>query len=114
MPPRAAIVTMGTPSSRRLRLNRRCTSRGSLRPAGPVTRRKPGTWRLAAAAGHRDAPTCTDCHSEHKIEGLTTSSSLKISVEVCSKCHASERMNTKYNLPPDRAKTFFESYHGLA
>jgi formate dehydrogenase gamma subunit len=68
----------------------------------------------AVAAGHRDAPTCTDCHSEHKIEELKTSSALKISVEVCSRCHASERMNTKYNLPPDRVKTFFESYHGLA
>ena len=68
----------------------------------------------AVAAGHRDAPTCTDCHSEHKIEALKSSSSLKISVDVCSRCHASERMNTKYNLPPDRVKTFFESYHGLA
>jgi formate dehydrogenase gamma subunit len=68
----------------------------------------------AVAAGHRDAPTCTDCHSEHKIEALKSSSSLKISVDVCSRCHASERMNTKYNLPPDRVKTFFDSYHGLA
>jgi formate dehydrogenase gamma subunit len=68
----------------------------------------------AVAAGHREAPTCTDCHSEHRIEALKSSSSLKISVEVCSQCHASERMNTKYNLPPDRVKTFFESYHGLA
>ncbi len=68
----------------------------------------------ALAAGQRDAPTCTDCHSEHKIEGLKESSPMKISMEVCSKCHASERMNTKYNLPPDRVKTFFESYHGLA
>jgi formate dehydrogenase gamma subunit len=33
---------------------------------------------------------------------------------VCSNCHASERLNTKYNLPPDRVKTFFDSYHGLA
>ena len=66
------------------------------------------------AAGHRDAPTCTDCHSEHKIEALKTSSPLKIDVEVCGQCHASERMNTKYNLPPDQVKTFFESYHGLA
>src|SRR5262249_4735761 len=33
---------------------------------------------------------------------------------VCSRCHASERLNTKYNLPGDRVKTFFESYHGLA
>jgi formate dehydrogenase gamma subunit len=68
----------------------------------------------AVAAGHRDAPTCTDCHSEHKIEALKGSSALKISIEVCSRCHASERMNTKYNLPSDRVKTFFDSYHGLA
>ena len=68
----------------------------------------------SVASGHREAPTCTDCHSEHQISGLKSSSSLQISLEVCSKCHASERMNTKYNLPPDRVKTFFESYHGLA
>jgi formate dehydrogenase gamma subunit len=68
----------------------------------------------ALAAGHRDAPTCTDCHSEHKIVGLKANSSLAISTEVCSRCHASERLNTKYRMPADRVKTFFESYHGLA
>lgn len=68
----------------------------------------------ATAAGSREAATCTDCHSEHKIEQLTGGSAMKISADVCSKCHASERLNTKYNLPPDRVKTFFESYHGLA
>ena len=68
----------------------------------------------AMVEGKRDAPTCTDCHSEHKIETLKAMSSLKISEVVCSKCHASERLNTKYNLPGDRVKTFFESYHGLA
>ena len=68
----------------------------------------------AVAAGQRDAPTCTDCHSEHQITGLKGSSTLKIATETCSGCHASERLNTKYNLPPDRVRTFFESYHGLA
>jgi formate dehydrogenase gamma subunit len=68
----------------------------------------------ALAAGVRDAPTCTDCHSEHRIEALTTASPQKVSRDVCSKCHASERLNTKYKLPADRVKTFFESYHGLA
>ncbi len=68
----------------------------------------------AVAAGRRDAATCTDCHSEHKIEALRESSPLKISQEICSKCHASEKLNTKYNLPADRVKTFFASYHGLA
>src|SRR5208283_5236144 len=37
-----------------------------------------------------------------------------ISEDVCSRCHSSERLNTKYNLPADRVKTFFESYHGMA
>ena len=68
----------------------------------------------ALAAGRRDAPTCSDCHSEHKIRALKTSSSLAISQDTCGKCHASERLNTKYNLPADRVKTFFASYHGLA
>jgi len=68
----------------------------------------------AVAAGKRDAPTCTDCHSEHRIEALSAASNLKISEQICSKCHASEQLNTKYNLPQDRVKTFFESYHGLA
>lgn len=69
----------------------------------------------ALAAGVRDAPTCTDCHSEHKIESLTgADASRHISEDVCSRCHASERLNTKYNLPADRVRTFFDSYHGLA
>jgi len=68
----------------------------------------------ALAAGVRDAPTCTDCHSEHKIESLASGSLREISRDVCSRCHASERLNTKYNLPADRVRTFFDSYHGLA
>lgn len=68
----------------------------------------------ALVAGVRDAPTCTDCHSEHKIESLANGATRKISEDVCSRCHASERLNTKYNLPADRVRTFFDSYHGLA
>jgi len=68
----------------------------------------------AVMAGSQDAPTCTGCHDEHKIRSLKSSSAMTISEDVCSRCHASERLNTKYNLPDDRVKTFFESYHGLA
>lgn len=64
--------------------------------------------------GVREAPTCTDCHSDHRIEGLRTTSPVKIAEQVCSRCHASERMNSKFSLPADRVKTFFESYHGMA
>lgn len=68
----------------------------------------------AVAAGSMDAPTCTGCHDEHRIRSLKSSSSMAISEDVCSRCHASQRINTKYNLPADRVSTFFESYHGLA
>ncbi|HMJ90728.1 MAG TPA: hypothetical protein VK530_12985, partial [Candidatus Acidoferrum sp.] len=72
----------------------------------------------AAAAGYREAATCIHCHSEHRIESLKADSSanpsLKISKDVCSQCHASEKINTKFRLPKDRVKTFFESYHGMA
>ncbi|MGB7767457.1 MAG: cytochrome b/b6 domain-containing protein [Verrucomicrobiia bacterium] len=67
----------------------------------------------AIAGGDRDAPTCTDCHSEHKIQALEDGSPLEIS-DVCSRCHASVYLDQKYNLPVDRVKTYLESYHGLA
>ena len=38
---------------------------------------------------------------------------MKIAGEVCSRCHASERIVTRYKAV-NRVKTFFESYHGLA
>jgi formate dehydrogenase gamma subunit len=68
----------------------------------------------ATAAGIRDTPTCTDCHNEHQIQSLKTRSPMVISGLVCAKCHASEQINTKFNLPADRVTTFFGSYHGLA
>jgi formate dehydrogenase gamma subunit len=67
----------------------------------------------ALAAGQRDAPTCADCHSEHRIEPFKTGPALEIS-EVCSRCHASVNLDDKYNIPADRVKTYLESYHGLA
>lgn len=68
----------------------------------------------ALARGEREAPTCTDCHAEHQIEQLRGISPIKLSQQICSRCHASERINTKYRLPGDRLETFLESYHGLS
>lgn len=67
----------------------------------------------ALASGAREAPACTDCHTEHAAprKGVSPSAT---SGETCRRCHASERMNTRFNLPSDRVTTFHESYHGLA
>ncbi|MEN9974299.1 MAG: hypothetical protein RLZZ282_305 [Verrucomicrobiota bacterium] len=68
----------------------------------------------ALLKGVSEAATCSDCHSEHKIMGLKDRATSFQSAEACSKCHASERINSRFGLPDDRVKTFFDSYHGLA
>ena len=68
----------------------------------------------ATAKGIHEAPTCTDCHSEHSIHSLAGENSSRAVGATCGTCHESEKMNTKFGLPRDRVKTFFESYHGLA
>lgn len=68
----------------------------------------------ATAKGVVEAPVCTDCHSDHALESLKSASPIKVSREVCSRCHGSSRMNAKFDLPDDRVTTFFESYHGMA
>ena len=67
-----------------------------------------------AASAHKTTLSCLDCHSGHATKTSTRDPNALASVETCSGCHASERINTRYNLPADRLKTFFDSYHGLA
>jgi cytochrome b subunit of formate dehydrogenase len=68
----------------------------------------------ALAAGEGDAATCIDCHAEHKFIGLKDPAASSKTSEACSKCHASEKINSRFGMPGDRVKTFYESYHGLA
>ena len=73
-PPRAATATTATPSCRPtspaspLHFSRLAETCGAChdQEAKDVEESVHGK---AVAAGHRDAPTCTDCHSEHKITG---------------------------------------------
>jgi len=72
----------------------------------------------AAARGITAVPVCTDCHGEHAIhshfeEGSTTSAT-RLSADLCARCHNDPRLAEKYNMPTDRAATYFESFHGLA
>ncbi len=104
---------------------------GSMDSASPVSRKNLGktcgtcheevvkdvlesTHGQAMARGVKEAPTCLDCHSDHSLETLKGAATLKIAEQVCSRCHASQRMNSKLHLSGNRVSTFFESYHGLA
>ena len=104
---------------------------GSMDSASPVSRKNLGktcgtcheevvkdvlesTHGQAMARGVKEAPTCLDCHSDHQLEALKGAATLKIAEQVCSRCHASQRMNSKLHIAGNRVSTFFESYHGMA
>lgn len=70
------------------------------------------------AKGNSAAPVCTDCHGEHKIlapkDPNSPVSKQHVSIEVCSPCHNSVKMNEKFGLPAGRTTSYMDSYHGLA
>lgn len=73
---------------------------------------------LSLQAGAIDAPVCTDCHGEHDIlrpeNPVAPTSGFNVAVEVCGRCHASERLARKYGFAAARVKAYSDSYHGLA
>jgi cytochrome b subunit of formate dehydrogenase len=73
---------------------------------------------MAATAGVRDSPVCTDCHGEHRILAVSTEgspvSATNIPIRVCGPCHADLRLGEKYGLPADQVPSYEDSFHGLA
>ena len=65
-----------------------------------------------------DAPTCTGCHGNHQIFQKDASNNRiansKGLVQLCSDCHNSVELTTKYQLPVGRTESYLDSYHGLA
>lgn len=72
----------------------------------------------ALRAGVKDAPTCTDCHGEHDIEGPGGVSSAvnrqQVSRETCPRCHDDERVMERYGIEVMRQASYMDSYHGMA
>lgn len=68
--------------------------------------------------GNLEAPVCTDCHGEHDIllhnDPKSPVAFANLSARVCSPCHSSVKLSTKYGLVSDRPRSFQDSYHGLA
>jgi cytochrome b subunit of formate dehydrogenase len=72
----------------------------------------------ALKAGIKDAPTCTDCHGEHDIEGPGSATSAvnrkQVSRETCPRCHDDERVMSRYGIEVMRQASYMDSYHGMA
>jgi cytochrome b subunit of formate dehydrogenase len=72
----------------------------------------------ALHAGVGASATCTDCHGEHNIlspkDATSPVAARNVSAQVCTPCHGSVKLTTKYGLATDRFQSFADSYHGLA
>jgi cytochrome b subunit of formate dehydrogenase len=72
---------------------------------------------VAARAGDRDAPVCTDCHGEHSIAAVKEAASSVSAAHVpdtCGQCHGAERIATRYEISSTVLDTYMQSFHGLA
>ena len=71
----------------------------------------------AMRQGLTEAPVCTDCHGEHRIQATQDPNSPVSAAQVsktCASCHGVTRIVQKYNLPANRVETYYNTYHGLA
>ncbi len=72
----------------------------------------------AAAKGVREAPVCTDCHGEHRIQAPEEPGSRVFVTNIpkltCGSCHGDLRLAEKFGLPAEQVPSFEDSYHGLA
>lgn len=72
----------------------------------------------ALARGVRDAPTCTDCHGEHRILSHSDSASpvfaRNVPLETCGRCHGDTRLVERHGLKETNFSAFQDSFHGLA
>jgi len=72
----------------------------------------------ALAQGIGESPSCTNCHSEHDIEGPDSPDSTVnpsfVAERTCAPCHSSVTLSKRFGIPSDRIETFKGSFHGLA
>jgi predicted CXXCH cytochrome family protein len=67
--------------------------------------------------GSADVPVCTDCHSEHAIQGPDDLNSVVYATRVaavCTRCHDDESLARQYGFLTSRLKSYASSYHGTA
>lgn len=67
--------------------------------AGITADYEQGVHGKAVAAGHMDAPVCTDCHTAHAIEQPTAAAFRTQSTPICGSCHK------------DKFSTYRDTFH---
>jgi predicted CXXCH cytochrome family protein len=60
-----------------------------------------------------DVPVCTDCHGVHNIQDPRTAQFRVDTPDLCSRCHADQKLMSKYNLPANVYDIYKLSWHGV-
>ncbi len=73
---------------------------------------------IAVKKGIREAPTCNDCHSEHAVQAIDSTSgrasAKKIQDNTCLVCHENLILAERYGMEGSNVSAYKDSYHGLA
>ncbi len=68
---------------------------------------------LALKKGHKDAPTCTDCHCLHAIAKIDNDAKGRdFHTKACLKCHDDTEMMERNKVTTIAGPTYFNSFHG--
>lgn len=59
-----------------------------------------------------DVPDCITCHGVHDMVSATTPAFRRGSVLLCAKCHADEKLMSKYDVSAGVFKTYLDDFHG--
>jgi nitrate/TMAO reductase-like tetraheme cytochrome c subunit len=62
---------------------------------------------------NKDVPVCIDCHMAHDIRNPLALEYHERIPEMCSNCHADEKIVGKYGLSTDVVKTYLSDFHGV-
>jgi len=83
---------------------------------GVYTIYKESVHGTALARGVPDAPNCANCHGEHDILSVKSAKAAGVSGPgaSCPKCHAAEKLATRYGVPVDKVVGYEQSFHGLS
>ena len=67
----------------------------------------------AIRADHSDdVPACTDCHRAHDVAGPQDANWRLQSHEICARCHANQKLMSRYGLSANVGRTYLADFHG--
>ncbi|MBI2835220.1 MAG: cytochrome c3 family protein [Acidobacteria bacterium] len=69
--------------------------------------------RALVAEGNPDVPSCIDCHRSHDVSGPRTADWRGAVPDLCGKCHAKEKLMSKYGLSSNVLGTYVSDFHGM-